>query len=167
MLVLNIVKFLAFRRQALTLIGHLSKKYASFVKADMAMFEMLEKEKKENHVGSDQEYSEFLQECCSQAGTTKDFNIELYLRVGYLPRLLAHCTQVRIKDLYIIFDTPAATAQALGSIEQALPQGRVLQNLRKLEFTRSPSQQAHEFQIAHSLLSQTTRNLNRIRIDHL
>jgi hypothetical protein len=46
MLVLNIFKFIAFRRHALCLIGQLSKKYASFVKQDMAMFEILEKEKR-------------------------------------------------------------------------------------------------------------------------
>ena len=86
MLVLNIFKFLAFRRQALSTIGKLSKKYANFVKQDMAMFEILEKEKRLNHVGSDQEYSEFIQEC---ANANKDFAIELYLRARYLPRFLS------------------------------------------------------------------------------
>ena len=60
MLVLNIFKFLAFRRQALFQIGRLSKKYANFVKQDMAMFEILEKEKRQNYICSDQEFSEFL-----------------------------------------------------------------------------------------------------------
>ena len=46
LLVLNIFKYLAFRRKALALIGQISKKYYNFVKQDMAMFEMLEKEKK-------------------------------------------------------------------------------------------------------------------------
>ena len=49
------------------------------------MFEILEKEKRQNHVGSDQEYSEFIQEC---ANPNKDFAIELYLRARYLPRFL-------------------------------------------------------------------------------
>ena len=46
MLVLNIFKYLAYRRRALGLIGQLSKKYATFVKQDMALFEVLEKEKR-------------------------------------------------------------------------------------------------------------------------
>lgn len=85
MLVLNIFKFLAYRRQALCMIGQLSKKYASFVKQDMAMFEILEKEKRQNHVGTDQEYAEFVREF---AQANKDFSIELYLRARYLPRFL-------------------------------------------------------------------------------
>ena len=106
MLVLNIFKFLAYRRQALSTIGQLSRKFASFVKQDMAMFEILEKEKRQNHVGSDQEFAELLEE---SASGTKDFSIELYLRARYLPRFLSQCTQARIKDFYIIFDSPAAT----------------------------------------------------------
>ena len=70
------------------------------------MFEVLEKEKLSNHVGNDQEYAEFLQEC---ANANKDFSIELYLRARYLPRFLSIATQVRIKDLYIIFDNQMAT----------------------------------------------------------
>ncbi len=88
MLVLNIFKFLAYRRQALCMIGQLSKKYSSFVKQDMAMFEILEKEKRQNHVGTDQEYAEFVREF---AQATKDFSIELYLRARYLPRFLEQC----------------------------------------------------------------------------
>lgn len=107
MLVLNIFKFIAHRRQALCLIGQLSRRYASFVKQDMAMFEILEKEKRENHVGTDQECAEFLQECCDSSN--KDFNIELYIRARYLSRLLTQCTHARIKDLYVIFDNPSAT----------------------------------------------------------
>ena len=54
MLILNVFKFLAFRKQAISLIGQLNKKYAGFVKqSDMALFDMLEKEKRLNHVGSD------------------------------------------------------------------------------------------------------------------
>ena len=69
----------------------------------MALFEILEKEKRLNHVGSDQEYSEFLNSC-TNARKSKDFSIELYLRARYLPRFLSQAAQVRIKDLYIIFD---------------------------------------------------------------
>ena len=84
-LILNIMKFLDYRRQALSLIGRLNRKYASFVKQDMTMFEILEKEKRSTHVGSDQEFAEFLRE---SGNTTKDFSIELYLRARYLPRFL-------------------------------------------------------------------------------
>ena len=65
MLILNIFKFVAFKRRALTLIGRLSKRFAHFVKQDIAMFEILEKEKRSNYVGNDQEYYEFLQECAN------------------------------------------------------------------------------------------------------
>lgn len=60
MLVLNIFKYVDFRRKALTKIGQLSKKYAGFVKQDMTIFDILEKEKRQNHVSTDQEFSEFL-----------------------------------------------------------------------------------------------------------
>mmetsp|Transcript_25913 Transcript_25913/g.34690 ORF Transcript_25913/g.34690 Transcript_25913/m.34690 type:complete len:173 (-) Transcript_25913:766-1284(-) len=43
---------------------------------------------------------------------------------------------------------------------------RILERLRKLEFTHSPSLVDQEFSIIRSLLPQTTRNLNRVRIDH-
>ena len=122
-LVLNIFKFLAYRRKALSMIGMLSKKYSSFVKQDMALFEILEKEKRQNHVGSDQEYAEFLHEC---TGATKDFSIDLYLRARYLPRFLQQCGKVRIKDLYIIFDSLSATQQAARAIGQNLAQNRIL-----------------------------------------
>ena len=163
MLVLNIFKFIAYRRQALSMIGQLSRKYASFVKQDMAMFEILEKEKRENHVSSDQECAEFLQECGNSAN--KDFNIELYIRARYLVRLLTQCTQARIKDLYVIFDNPSATQQAARFLDSnRLKDNCVLERLRKLEFTHSPSQPNPEFFIVGQLLSQTTRNLNRVRI---
>lgn len=55
------------------------------------MFDLLEKEKRSNHVASEQEFSEFLQECCG-ARSTKDFSIELYLSATYLPRFLTQCT---------------------------------------------------------------------------
>ena len=97
------------------MIGQLNKKYAGFSKQqDMALFDMLEKEKRLNHVGSDQEFYEFLQEMCSG---TADFSIELYLRARYLPRFLSQCSQCRIKDLYIIFDNASATVQAAESFE--------------------------------------------------
>jgi len=166
MLVLNIFKFIAFRRQALRMIGQLSKKYANFVKQDMAMFEIFEREKRSNHVGSEQEFSEFLQECIK---STKDFSFELYLRARYIPRFLSQCTQtqVRIKDLYIIFDNAAATQQLAQSLKERIPQNKILEKLRKLEFTHSPSLLEQEFFILHQLLKQTTRNLNRFRIDHV
>lgn len=69
------------------------------------MFEILEKEKRSNHVGSDQEFAEFCREKCN---TTKDFSIELYLRARYLPRLL-ECDNMRIRDLCVIFDNPSST----------------------------------------------------------
>ena len=69
----------------------------------MAMFEILEKEKRQNYVCSDQEFSEFVQECC---GSGKDYSIELYLRARYLPRFLTQCNTVRVKDMYVIFDNP-------------------------------------------------------------
>ena len=88
MVMLNIFKFVAFKRRALSLIGGLNKRYAHFVKQDIAMFEILEKEKRLNYVGNDQEYSEFLQEC---ANSNQDFSIELYIRVRYLQRFLSQC----------------------------------------------------------------------------
>lgn len=51
------------------------------------MFEVLEKEKRQNHISSDQEFQEFLQQCCH--AESKDFSIELYLRARFLPRFLA------------------------------------------------------------------------------
>ena len=72
----------------------------------MTMFEILEKEKRSNHIGSDQEFADFCREKCN---TTKDFSIELYLRARYLPRFLESCSQMRIRDLCIIFDNPSAT----------------------------------------------------------
>ena len=45
-LILNIFKFIAYRRRALGTIGQLSKKYSTFVKQDIALFEVLEKEKR-------------------------------------------------------------------------------------------------------------------------
>ena len=53
MVMLNIFKFVAFKRRALALIGQLNKRYAHFVKQDIAMFEILEKEKRLNYVGND------------------------------------------------------------------------------------------------------------------
>ena len=79
------------------------------------MFEMLEKEKKQNYIGSDQEFSEFMSECC--AVPNKDFSIELYLRARYLPRFLSQCDQVRIKDFYVIFDNAHATQQTAHFLE--------------------------------------------------
>ena len=46
MVMLNIFKYVAYKRQALTMIGQLCKKYAAFAKSDMTLFEMFEKEKK-------------------------------------------------------------------------------------------------------------------------
>ena len=97
---------MAFRRTALRLIGSLSKKYRQFAGQDMALFEILQKEKRSNHVCSEQELHEFLAEC--RRGT-KDFSIELYLRARLLPAFLAHAEEVRIKDLCIIFESQLAT----------------------------------------------------------
>ena len=47
-----------------------------------------------------------------------------------------------------------------------MPQNKTLERLRKLEFTHSPAQIDQEFFIVSQLLRQTTRNLNRVRIDH-
>ena len=142
MLILNIFKFVAFKRRALTLIGRLSKRFAHFVKQDIAMFEILEKEKRSNYVGNDQEYYEFLQEC---ANSNQDFSIELYIRVRYLLRFLNQCAQVRIKDLYVIFDNQTATQATAQSLSQNMPQCKTLQRLRKLEFTHSPALRESEF----------------------
>lgn len=167
MLVLNIFKYVNFRRQALATIGQLSKKYASFVKQDMAMFDLFEKEKRSNHVATDQEFSEFLQECCGTR-STKDYSIELYLSAIYLPRFLAECTQMRIRDLYVIFENNQNASKNIASaLPQLCPQNRILQRLRKLEFSHSNALPEHEFVVVHQLLSQTTRNLNRLRIDHV
>ena len=46
MIMLNIFKNVGYRRQALTIIGQLCRKYAAFAKSDMSLFEMFEKEKK-------------------------------------------------------------------------------------------------------------------------
>lgn len=129
------------------------------------MFEILEKEKRSNHVGSDQEYAEFLRE---SGNTTKDFSIELYLRARFLPRFLQTCEKVRIRDLYIIFDNPNATLQVARTLTSSMPENSktILGRLRKLEFTHSPSLVDQEFNIIGTLLHQTTRNLNRVRIDH-
>jgi len=43
---------------------------------------------------------------------------------------------------------------------------KILNQLRKLEFTHSPAADQHEFFIVSELLRQTKRNLNRVRIDH-
>lgn len=43
---------------------------------------------------------------------------------------------------------------------------KILERLRKLEFTHSPSMIEQEFGVIRALLPQTTRNLNRVRIDH-
>jgi len=48
-----------------------------------------------------------------------------------------------------------------------IPCNKILERLRKLEFTHSPSLVEQEFLIVHQLLKQTTRNLNRFRIDHV
>ena len=110
---------------------------------------MLEKEKRQNHVSSDQEFAEFLAECNNG---TKDYSIELYLRARYLTKFLQKCTQVRIKDLYIIFDNPQVTQQMARSIENGLPQSQILERVRKLEFTHSPAQIDQEFFIVGQLL---------------
>ena len=46
----------------------------------------------------------------------KDFFIELYLRVKFLPRFFKECHSVKVRDLYIIFDNAIATRQASDSI---------------------------------------------------
>ena len=53
MIMLNIFKYVAYRRQALTIIGQLCRKYAAFAKSDMSLFEMFEKERKQNYVCSE------------------------------------------------------------------------------------------------------------------
>ena len=44
-LMLNIFKYINFKRKALITLGRLNKKYSIFVKKEMTMFEMFEKEK--------------------------------------------------------------------------------------------------------------------------
>ena len=44
-LLLNIFKFIEFKRKALMKLGQLCRKYSIFVKKDMTLFEMFEKEK--------------------------------------------------------------------------------------------------------------------------
>ena len=75
---------------------------------------------------------------------------------------------MRIRDLYIIFDNPNATLQVARTLTTSMPENcvTILQRLRKLEFTHSPSLVDQEFAIIGALLPKTTRNLNRVRIDH-
>ena len=35
---------------------------------------------------------------------TKDFNLELFLRVKYLPKFMKECGHIRVRDLCVIFD---------------------------------------------------------------
>ena len=44
-LLLNIFKYVEFKRKALLKLGQLCRKYSIFVKKDMTLFEMFEKEK--------------------------------------------------------------------------------------------------------------------------
>ena len=69
------------------------------------MFEMFEKEKQQFYVTTDVEFSEFINENINP----KDYFIELYLRVKFLPMVLRDCKQVRVRDLTIIFDNTTAT----------------------------------------------------------
>ena len=101
MVMLNIFKYVAHRRSALMIIGQLCKKYHTFAKSDMSLFEMFEKEKKQNYVCSEQELFEFMKEV--EKGT-KDFNLELFLRVKYLPKFMKECGHIRVRDLCVIFD---------------------------------------------------------------
>ena len=61
-LMLNIFKYINFKRKALITLGRLNKKYSIFVKKDMTMFEMFEKEKQQFYITTDDEFTEFLQE---------------------------------------------------------------------------------------------------------
>ena len=101
MLMLNIFKYMAHRKSALTLLGQLNKKYNAFAKSDMTLFEMFEREKKQNYVCTEQELFEFIKQV--ESGT-KNFNLELYLRVKYLPKIIEACGHVRVRDLCVIFD---------------------------------------------------------------
>lgn len=104
-LLLNIFKYVNFKRKALVKLGGLCRKYSIFVKQDMTLFEMFEKEKQQYHVTCEEEFAEFRLETIN----SKDFFIELYLRVRFLPRFLKDCSKVRVRDLYIIFDNAMAT----------------------------------------------------------
>ena len=84
---LNIFKYINFKRKALITLGRLNKKYSIFVKKDMTMFEMFEKEKQQFYITTDDEFTEFLQENINP----KDFFIELYMRVKFLPMFLRDC----------------------------------------------------------------------------
>ena len=104
-LLLHIFKYVEFKRKALAALGKLCLKYSIFVKKDMTLFEMFEKEKQQYHVTCEEEFAEFLHETINP----KDFFIELYLRVKFLPRFLKECQSVKVRDVYIIFDNAIAT----------------------------------------------------------
>ena len=112
-LMLNIFKYVNFKRKALMTLGRLCRKYSIFVKKDITMFEMFEKEKQQFYVTTDVEFSEFINENINP----KDYFIELYLRVKFLPMILRDCKQVRVRDLTIIFDNTTATRQTVETVE--------------------------------------------------
>ena len=59
-LLLNIFKYTNFKRKALMTLGRLCRKYQAFVKKELTMFELFEKEKQSFYIATDEEFKEFL-----------------------------------------------------------------------------------------------------------
>lgn len=158
-LILWVFSFYDYRHVSLAKIGQLSKAFHELVKQGSTLFDILPRKTRQNHVEDDEEFNRFVSGKVERH--LNDFNIELFLRAKLLPKFLTECGQLRIKDLFVIFDSAAQTHYAAKAVRNCLKQSQHLcTSIRKLEFSHSPLADASEFDIVRLLLTQCKLTLN-------